>query len=179
MAAKTKVNVEKAERKVDKAGDRVHEAKDRDKVFDLSHEGDIMISLGHRQIVLVIFVMVAYWMVYAMAQGQSTGAYSPDILAMQGRWVRSDAPYVIELKQDKNQVLKASYFNPQPIHVEKTETARKENRQFIMIQLQDVNYQGSVYVLYYDRELDALHGAYMHGASGQRFQVEFSRQLSQ
>ena len=115
---------------------------------------------------------------YGMGEAQNAEIYSPDLLAMQGRWVRSDAPYVIELKQDRSTVLKASYFNPRPIHVEKTETAKKDGRQFVMIELQDVNYQGSVYLLYYEREQDALHGFYMHGASGQRFQVDFSRQTS-
>ncbi len=113
-----------------------------------------------------------------IAQNQDSGIYSPDLLAMQGRWVRTDAPYIIELRLGKNQALQASYFNPRPIHVEKTETASEKGLQYVMIELQDVNYQGSIYLLYYDRERDALHGIYMHGASKQRFKVSFFRQAS-
>ncbi len=126
----------------------------------------------------MVAVLVTLLLAYGMGEAQSAGTYSPDLLAMQGRWVRSDAPYVIELKLDRNTMLKASYFNPRPIHVEKTETARKDGLQFVMIELQDVNYEGSIYLLNYNRDHDALDGIYMHGASGQRFRVSFSRQTS-
>lgn len=105
--------------------------------------------------------------------------YSPDLLAMQGSWVRADAPYVIELKQGADNKLQARYFNRRYIHVEKTETAKQDGLQFVMIQLQDTNYAGSVYLLSYNRNKDALNGVYIHGASGQRFSVTFSRQISQ
>ena len=127
---------------------------------------------------LVVAFLLIQLLGSGIAQAQNGQIYSPDLLAMQGRWVRTDAPYIIELRQDKSHALQASYFNPRPIHVEKTETASEKGRQYVMIELQDVNYQGSVYLLYYDRGQDALHGIYMHGASGQRFQVSFSRQTS-
>lgn len=104
---------------------------------------------------------------------------TPDMLAIQGRWVRTDAPYVIELRQNKSNTLEATYFNRRYIHVETTETAVKNELLYIMIRLQDTNYQGSTYLLSYDRNQDALHGIYTHGASGNRYQVSFSRQVSQ
>ncbi len=85
---------------------------------------------------------------------------------------------MIELKQGKGNTLQATYFNRRLIHVEKTETVTENGLQYIMIELQDVNYQGSVYLLSYDRNQDALQGIYIHGASGQRYQVSFSRQPS-
>lgn len=135
-------------------------------------------SLNYRRFVMAIGVLITHLMVIGIGQAQNTGIYSPDLLAMQGRWVRSDAPYVIELRQNNNYKLQALYFNPLPINVEKTETALKDGLQYVMIELQDVNYEGSVYLLNYNREQDALNGIYMHGASGQRFQVSFSRQTS-
>ncbi|MFC1831493.1 hypothetical protein ACFL0S_05690 [Thermodesulfobacteriota bacterium] len=111
-------------------------------------------------------------------QAQNTNIYSPELLAMQGRWVRTDAPYIIELRQNQSHKLQASYFNPRPIHVEETETAKKDGLQYVMIKLQDVNYEGSIYLLNYNREQDTLQGIYLHGGSGQRFQVSFSRQTS-
>lgn len=135
-------------------------------------------SLGYRWFFLVIAILITQMMANGMGQAQNAGIYSPDLLAMQGRWVRTDAPYVIELRPNESHKLQAFYFNPRPINVEKTETVKKDGLQYVMIKLQDVNYEGSVYLLYYYREQDALNGIYMHGASGQRFQVSFSRQTS-
>ena len=133
--------------------------------------------LRHRQFVLLIGLAITQLMVSGIGQADTTRTYSPDLLAMQGRWIRNDAPYIVELRQNKSHKLQALYFNPRPIHVEKTETAIKDGLQYVMIRLQDIDYQGSVYLLYYYREEDALQGIYMHGASGQRFQVSFSRQI--
>ena len=51
---------------------------------------------------------------------QTVGLNSPDMLAIQGRWIRTDAPYVIELSHSQDGSLQAAYFNPRPIHVGKT-----------------------------------------------------------
>lgn len=136
-------------------------------------------SLHNRWPVLVIVTLALLLTTAGNGQAQKTGHMTPDILAMQGRWVRTDAPYVIELRQNKNNTLQATYFNRRLIHVEKTEMATKNGLQYILIELQDINYQGSVYLLSYERSQDALHGIYIHGASGQRYQVSFSRQVSQ
>ncbi len=135
-------------------------------------------SLVNRRLVLGVVLFITVLMVVGPCQAQDTAFLSPDYLAMQGRWVRTDAPYVIELRYGKSNALKAAYFNPRPIHVEKTETAQKNGLQYVMIQLQDVNYEGSVYLLNYNRDQDALKGIYIHGQSGQRFEVSFSRQGS-
>lgn len=104
-----------------------------------------------------------------------SGLLTPDILSIQGRWVRSDAPYVIELTQGKDGQLQSTYFNRKLIHVEKTETTQKNGLLYVMILLQDVNYQGSAYLLSYDRTKDALNGIYFHAASKKRFEVDFVR----
>lgn len=135
-------------------------------------------SLLNRRFALVIGFLTFLFIMAGLGQAQDTGFLSPDYLAIQGRWVRADAPYVIELRNSKSNVLEATYFNPSPIHVEKTETAQKNGLQYVMIQLQDVNYEGSIYLLNYNRDQDALKGIYIHGKSGQRFEVSFSRQGS-
>lgn len=135
-----------------------------------------MMMVPRKHLILLAAAVLSVLAIFnhpAFAQEQEV--YSPDLLAMQGRWVRSDAPYVIELKQDTTKKLQASYFNRRYIHVEKTETARQNGQQFVMIRLKDTNYDGSVYLLGYDRTSDALQGVYIHGASGQRFSVTFSR----
>lgn len=127
--------------------------------------------------VTVLVALTIILMIHGIGLAQKTEYITPDTLAIQGRWVRTDAPYVIELRQGKG-TLQATYFNRRFIHVEKTETVIENGLQYIMIELQDVNYQGSVYLLSYDRNQDALQGIYIHGASGQRYQVSFSRQPS-
>jgi hypothetical protein len=117
-------------------------------------------------------------LLFVTGAGRAAGPnyFSPDMLALQGRWVRTDAPYVIELRQGNNKTLQATYFNRRYIKVDKTETSTQDDVQYVLIRLQDVNYSGSTYVLGYNRIHDSLEGIYIHGASGQRFEVTFSRQ---
>jgi len=110
---------------------------------------------------------------------QTDGLNSPDMLAIQGRWIRTDAPYVIELSHSQDGSLQAAYFNPRPIHVGKTEFAEQDGLLQIMIELQDVNYPGSTYVLSYDRPQDLLRGIYFHPESKQSYEVGFVRQVAQ
>ena len=101
------------------------------------------------------------------------------MLALQGRWVRTDAPYVIELNHAKGGSLQAAYFNPKPINVGKTEIAEQGGMVQVMIELQDANYPGSTYVLSYDRSQDLLKGIYFHPATKQSYEVGFVRQVAQ
>ena len=101
---------------------------------------------------------------------------SLEMLALQGRWVRTDAPYVIELSHGQDGALQAAYFNPKPIHVGKTETAEQGGLIQVLIELQDANYPGSTYVLTYDRPQDLLKGIYFHPVSKQSYEVTFVRQ---
>ena len=107
---------------------------------------------------------------------ETTSLRSPAMLALQGHWVRTDAPYVIELSHAQNGSLQAAYFNPKPIHVGKTETAEQGGLVQVLIELQDVNYPGSTYVLTYDRPQDLLKGIYFHPVSKQSYDVTFVRQ---
>ena len=104
-------------------------------------------------------------------------ALTPDMLAIQGLWIRTDAPYVIELRSTLGNgvSLQAKYFNPKPVNVEKTEMVEKNGQLHVLVVLQDVNYQGSYYFLSYNREKDILQGNYFHAASQQKFKVNFIR----
>jgi hypothetical protein len=72
--------------------------------------------------------------------------------------------------------MQATYFNPKPINVSKTEAAEQGGLVQVMIELQDVNYPGSTYVLSYDRAQDILEGIYFHPESKQSYPVSFVRQ---
>ncbi len=125
----------------------------------------------------VVSLFVALMAGVTFAGVESVAAPSPDLLALQGRWIRTDAPYVIELRHAQDGSLQAAYFNPKPINVGKTETAEQVGLVQILIELQDANYPGSTYVLSYDRSQDLLEGIYFHPVSKQSYEVTFVRQL--
>lgn len=138
-----------------------------------------MMSQRIRWIVYAICFFAVLWLGGGAAMAQSIEQNSPDMLAIQGRWIRTDAPYVIELSHSQDGSLQAAYFNPRPIHVGKTDFAEQGGLLQIMIELQDVNYPGSTYVLSYDRPQDLLRGIYFHPATKQSYEVGFVRQVAQ
>jgi hypothetical protein len=127
---------------------------------------------------LIVVVYLLGTMVFTVNSvwAQPTGRISPDLMAIQGRWIRTDAPYVIELRHAGDASLQAAYYNPRPIHVAKTESAEQGGLLKVMIELRDVNYPGSTYVLAYDRAHDRMSGYYFLPVSQQTFEVEFVRQ---
>lgn len=125
---------------------------------------------------LAIFLFVVLIAGVGIASAYAVTVRSPAMLALQGRWVRTDAPYVIELRHSQEGSLQAAYFNPKPIHVGKTETSEQGGLVQILIELQDVNYRGSTYVLTYDRSQDLLQGIYFHPVTKQSYDVTFVRQ---
>ena len=124
---------------------------------------------------LLLTFLAVLFLTASQAFAQQTSFVSPDLLALQGTWIRTDAPYIVELRQGSDNTLTAKYFNRRYINVEHTETARQDGRQLVMIRLRDTHYDGSTYLLGYDRNNDILEGLYIHGASGQRFTVVFTR----
>jgi hypothetical protein len=120
-------------------------------------------------------MVVVIVMLGCVSVGGAT-ALSPDMLALQGRWIRTDAAYVIALNLAQDGSLQAAYFNPKPINVGKTETSEQAGIVQVMVELQDVNYLGSTYVLSYDRSQDLLEGIYFHPESKQSYPVTFVRQ---
>ena len=127
---------------------------------------------------LFLFVALMAGAVTAGVEGFSAPR-SPDMLRLQGRWIRTDAPYVIELSHTQDGSLQAAYFNPKAINVGKIETAEQDGIVQVLIELQDVNYPGSTYVLSYDRSQDLLEGIYFHPVSKQSYPVGFVRQVVQ
>jgi len=97
-------------------------------------------------------------------------------LPLVGRWVRTDSPYVIEIRgvgRDGN--MEAAYFNPRPINVSRAMARRESGELQVFVELRDVNYPGATYNLAYNRSQDALQGIYFQPALGQGFDVSFAR----
>ena len=94
-----------------------------------------------------------------------------------GRWGRTDAPYVIEIKTARDDgTLEAAYYNQRPINVARAEAKEKDHGLEVFVELRDVNYPGSTYTLVYDRAKDQLHGIYYQAVARQNFEVVFVRQ---
>ena len=108
-----------------------------------------------------------------------TGKPSPDqtdFLRLEGKWVRPDGGYVLELRNvKKDGSLAAAYYNPRPIKVFRAEAGRKDGKITLFVELRDVNYPGSTYTLQYDPASDRLRGTYFQAVQRQTFDIEFVR----
>lgn len=95
---------------------------------------------------------------------------------LKGRWMRSDGDYIIEVFEvAADGTLKAGYYNPGQINVEKGEWIMQDNNLYMRIVLRDVNYPGSVYTLQYSPDNDALAGNYFQAVEGINYDVFFTR----
>jgi hypothetical protein len=105
-------------------------------------------------------------------------SFTPEELQkLVGRWVRTDSPYVIEVRNvKKDGKIDASYFNPQPINVSVAEVREKDDKPGIYVEMRDTNYPGSNYTLAYDANTDSLQGLYFQAVQGMSFNVSFTRE---
>ena len=105
-----------------------------------------------------------------------TSAAQTDFQRLEGRWVRPDGGYTLELRTiKKDGSILAAYFNPRPIKVFRAKAGRKGGRIILVVELRDVNYPGSTYTLQYDAVSDRLKGTYFQAVHRQTFDIEFVR----
>ncbi|HUW92022.1 MAG TPA: hypothetical protein VMV74_02575 [Bacteroidales bacterium] len=113
-----------------------------------------------------------------------SGKVQPDITAadeliqtrLKGKWQRTDGNYYLQIFSVlSDSTLKAGYYNPNTINVEKGEWTIQEGRFYLRVILRDVNYPGSTYSLGYDPENDLLAGKYYQAVEGVYYDVIFSR----
>ena len=105
-----------------------------------------------------------------------TAAAEPGFGAVQGRWLRLDGGYVLEIRSvDASGSIDAVYLNPQPINVARAEATRDGSTQKVFVELRAPNYPGSTYTLTYDPSRNQLAGTYFQAALQQRFDVVFVR----
>jgi hypothetical protein len=103
-----------------------------------------------------------------------------DVQRLEGRWVRPDGGYILELREiKKDGSLKAAYFNPRPIKVYSAKWSRKQGKINLFVELRDVNYPGSKYNLQYEPGVDRLKGTYFQAVEKQTFNIEFVRANNQ
>ncbi len=78
--------------------------------------------------------------VYA-ASGQTDTRSPADLQRLEGRWVRPDGGYILELREiKKDGSLSAAYYNPRPIKVFSAKWSHKEGKINLFVELRDVNY---------------------------------------
>jgi hypothetical protein len=96
--------------------------------------------------------------------------------ALQGRWVRPDGGYVINIKSvDASGRLDASYANPNPLPFSKAEATLEGKTIRLFFELRAGGYNGSTYTLTYDPVSDTLRGVYFQAVAQQKFDIYFNR----
>jgi len=141
------------------------------------------VSIG---IAVIAVAALLVWRINASMRPQPTasGGVVPQTPAIQpagfkilvGRWVRTDTPYVIEIKAANDDgTLQAAYYNPRSINVSRAEARDKNGKTQVFLELRDINYPGSNYTLTYDRAKDMLQGVYFQAVLRQSFNVAFRR----
>ena len=99
-----------------------------------------------------------------------------DAQRLEGRWVRPDGGYILELwdiKKDGN--VSAAYYNPRPIKVFIAKWSRNKGKINLFVELRDINYPGSKYNLQYDPKSDRLKGTYFQAVERQMYDIQFVR----
>jgi hypothetical protein len=100
----------------------------------------------------------------------------PDYNLLIGEYLRSDGDYTIKIQSGTaDGKLDIAYFNPNPIHVAKASWEFKNNTFVIGVELRDVNYPGSTYILQYFPATKKLAGKYYQAVEKVYYDVEFSR----
>lgn len=105
-----------------------------------------------------------------------SAAADPGFAALNGRWLRPDGGYVLEIRgAAAGGTIQATYLNPRPINVARAEATRQGSTVQLFVELRGPGYPGSTYTLTYDPKRDQLTGAYFQAAMGQTFDVLFQR----
>lgn len=126
-------------------------------------------------------IRIAFFLAIGLAYGflLSPLAFAqapPDLMALRGRWVRTDGGYVIDIKSvDPGGQLQAAYYNPNPINVSRAQATRSGAAVTVFIELRAPGYPGSTYTLIHDRQSDTLKGIYHQATLQQNFEVVFVR----
>jgi hypothetical protein len=95
---------------------------------------------------------------------------------VEGDWVRTDGAYSVQVRniQPAGSV-EVKYFNPDPIHISDANVGYQKELVKLFFKLDDREYPGSTYTLYYYVGKDALAGFYYQAVQKQTYEVVFIR----
>jgi hypothetical protein len=124
----------------------------------------------------MLFLVLGMLTVAAGSMAAGSGSGSPDAKRLEGRWLRPDGGYILQLSNPgPGGTLQAAYFNPRPINVGRAEWRKGEEGLGVFVELRDVNYPGSSYTLRYDLKGDRLVGTYFQAVEKLTYDIEFVR----
>ena len=134
------------------------------------------IILTISSIVVIVIVALLFFLLSSSEDSVLSGKKVTEQNLLKGDWVRTDASYLIRIKDVKEGgTLEARYYNPNPINVETASWEENYGDLKLRIVLRDVNYPGSRYILNYLQDRDILAGEYFQAVEGLTFYVEFAR----
>jgi len=108
-------------------------------------------------------------------QSQSAGTLAA-FQKLEGRWQRGDGGYILDIRGvDADGKLTATYLNPRPINVARSEASMVGDTLRVFVELRDTNYPGSIYQLTYEPVADRLQGTYYQAALRESYEVAFER----
>lgn len=140
-------------------------------------EGGSMKTNSTGVLICVTAVIIGALLIATVSRAAGTQkAEKTDLQRLEGRWLRPDGGYVLELRDTrKDGSVTAVYFNPRSINVAKAVLSRTDGKINLFVELRDINYPGSTYNLQYDPKTDQLKGTYFQAIQRQTFDVEFVR----
>ena len=119
---------------------------------------------------------IALLLCFASITTVATSETKPDFSVFEGKWGRTDGPYVIQIDDiNPEGKMDIKYLNPKEINISEVNVSVQEGLLKLFIKLQDEGYPGSTYTLYYYEEKDALVGFYYQAAIKETFEVVFLR----
>jgi len=150
------------------------------------------------RIILIFLIVIALTTVFILGKKQLDPSENVDLAAaakesqlsspviqenlettvkkLEGNWQRSDGGYILILKDPTpDGKVNAEYFNPKPIKVGSSGWQSDAGKVTVKIELQDVNYPGSIYTLEYFPKGDILAGVYYQAVQKMNFDVQFDR----
>jgi len=132
-----------------------------------------LVAKKKRGLLLIFFVFIAavFYFLFFMNTEKT-----PEHL--KGSWLRVDGSYTIEISEvQKEGKLIAKYFNPNPINVGSSGWRLNNKRVELFVELDDENYPGSLYKLYFNKKTETLEGTYYQAVAKQTFNVSFKKKI--
>ena len=92
-----------------------------------------------------------------------------------GKWIRDDGDYTLDIESvNENGTLNASYFNPKPIELGRTEWMMYKNKLHVLVELKGP-YVLSKCQLVYDAESKKLNGTFFQAVEQETYPIFFNK----
>jgi len=130
---------------------------------------------------ITLLILMGFFFLYScgnQAGKKADSKYVSDtnFTAALGKWQRTDANYILDLKNIKtDSTLEAAYLNPKSINISETHWKINDGYFYFLIKFDDTGYPGSYYSLGYYPEEDRLFGIYYQAVQQQTYDVVFER----